>query len=69
MPTRVFFQHEYIFCKSIHSQHHNYNIFYDGEKYLVHITVLKGSNLGKHILFQQKSKLVPFHFINNSKTI
>ena len=32
-----------------------------------HILVLKVSSLGEHILFQQNSKLVPFHFINHSK--
>ena len=33
----------------------------------IHILVLKVSSLGKDILFQQKSVLVPFHFINHSK--
>ena len=33
----------------------------------IHILVLKVSRLRKHILFQRKSKLVSFHFINHLK--
>ena len=45
-----------------------YREFYIGEKQTsIHIQVLKLQSLGKYIIFQQKSKLVSFHFISHSE--